>query len=112
MNVLLSKLSPSLRRLAGYLKPHRWTIALALLAMVGAGAASSLIAMLLGKLTDTGFYGQSAWIVTAAPLGLIGVALLHGGCMFSSNYLLGRVSQSVLAQLRREIYARVIIWVV
>lgn len=36
--------------------------------MLGAGASSSLIATLLGKLTDAGFYNQEAWVVLAAPI--------------------------------------------
>ena len=57
---LKSKLNPSLLRLVTYLKPHRGKIAMSIVFMIGAGAASSLIAMLLGKLTDVGFYDQEA----------------------------------------------------
>ena len=87
-------------RLATYLPPYKWYIALALFFMVAAGAASSLIATLLGKLTDIGFYNQEPWIVIAAPIALIFISVLHGGSMFMSNYLLGKVSQSVLVKLR------------
>ena len=46
----------SLKRLLGYLPPYKGIIALSIFFMVSAGAASSLIAWLLGKLTDVGFY--------------------------------------------------------
>ena len=83
---------------------------MSLLFMVCAGASSSLIAALLGKLTDAGFYDQKEWIVIGAPVALIGVAFLHGGSMFMSNYLLGKTSQSVLLKLRSEIYHKLLRW--
>lgn len=107
---LKSRLNPSLLRLVTYLKPHRGKIAMSLVFMIGAGAASSLIAMLLGKLTDVGFYDQEAWIVVAAPIALIFISVLHGGSMFMSNYLLGKTSQAVLVKLRGEIFHKILHW--
>lgn len=107
---LKSKLNPSLLRLLTYLKPHRGKIAMSIVFMIGAGAASSLIAMLLGKLTDVGFYDQEAWIVVAAPIALIFISVLHGGSMFMSNYLLGKTSQAVLVKLRGEIFHKILRW--
>lgn len=110
MRFKLPVITPALRRLFAYLPPYRWQIALAVLFMVGAGAASSLIATLLGKLTDIGFYNQEPWIVIAAPVGLIFVSVLHGGSMFMSNYLLGKVSQSVQRTLREQIFHNFLRW--
>ena len=107
---LTSRISPSMRRLVGYLPPYRWKIALAIFFMVAAGSASGLIATLLGKLTDLGFYEQAPWIIFAAPIGLIFISILHGGSMFMSNFLLGNVSQSVMATLRSQIYHKLIRW--
>lgn len=103
-------INPSLRRLFSYLPPYRWYIVLSVFFMVAAGAASSLIAKLLGELTDIGFYNQAPWIVIAAPVGLIFISLLHGGSMFMSNYLLGKVSQSVLMTLRQQIFHKFLRW--
>lgn len=101
---------PSLLRLVTYLKPHRGKIAMSLVFMIGAGAASSLIAVLLGKITDVGFYAQEVWIVLAAPVALIFISVLHGGSMFMSNYLLGKTSQAVLVTLRGEIFHKILRW--
>ena len=76
--------------------------------MACAGASSSLIATLLGKLTDAGFYDQQEWIVIGAPIALILIAFLHGGSMFMSNYLLGKTSQTVLLNLRSHIYHKLL----
>jgi subfamily B ATP-binding cassette protein MsbA len=105
-----SKADPNLIWLAGYLYPYKYRIAISVFFMITAGLASSLIAKLLGTLTDAGFYDQKAWIILAAPIGLIFIAVLHGGSMYMSNYLLGKVSQSVLRKIRKEIFHRIIHW--
>lgn len=106
----LKVLSPGLQRLARYIVQYKVSIVLALIAMIGAGAASSLIAVLLGKLTDIGFYQQEPWIIIAAPVGLIFISALNGGSMLASSYLLARISQSVMMTLRRELFARILRW--
>ena len=90
---LRTAFSPGLRRLAGYLPQYKWSVLLALVAMLGAGAASSLIALLLGKLTDIGFYKQESWIIIAAPVGLIFIAALNGGSMRATICLRESASQ-------------------
>lgn len=110
LTFIKARFSPSLLRLVGYLGPYRWKIALAIFFMITAGAASGLIATLLGKLTDLGFYEQDPWIIYAAPIGLICISVLHGGSMFMSNLILGHVSQSVMATLRAQIYQKLIRW--
>ena len=74
-------------------------IGFALVGMTIAAGSSSLIALLLGKLTDQGFYEKSGMVAVWAPLALIGVSVLHGSATFASSYLLQRVSQSVLVKL-------------
>ena len=56
--------------------------------MVLSASTSSLIAVLFGNLTQLGFYDQQPWIVIAAPFALVFIAVLNGGSMFMSNYLL------------------------
>ncbi len=113
MNLLskyYNKLDPNLRRLASYLPKYRWFVGGAIACMVIAAASSSLVASLLGKLTDLGFYNKQAWIVVAAPIALIAVSFLHGGSMFLSNYLLSRASQFLLQELRQQLFAKILRW--
>lgn len=99
-----------LKRLFLYLKHYRFLICLSVLSMFLAASTSSLIAVLFGKLTQLGFYDQQPWVVIAAPIGLILVAIINGGSMFMSNYLLSKVSQSVLFQLREELFDKILSW--
>lgn len=78
--------------------------------MVLSASTSSLIAVLFGNLTQLGFYDQQPWIVIAAPFALVFIAVLNGGSMFMSNYLLSKVSQSVLFQLREQLFAKILTW--
>lgn len=78
--------------------------------MLLAAGASSLIALLLGKLTDSGFYETDPGMVLAAPVGLIVIAGINGLSMLMSNYCLGMVSQSVMMTLRRELFSRILRW--
>lgn len=105
-----SRLDPGLLRLATYLPKYRWLVGGAIACMVTAAVSSSLVASLLGKLTDLGFYNKEAWIIVAAPIGLIAVSFLHGGSMFLSNYLLSRASQFLLQELREQLFAKILRW--
>jgi subfamily B ATP-binding cassette protein MsbA len=101
---------PGLRRLFSYLPEHKRMIGFALVGMTIAAGSSSLIALLLGKLTDQGFYEKGGTVAVWAPLALIGVSVLHGSATFASSYLLQRVSQSVLVKLRTLMFDRVLRW--
>ncbi len=102
--------NPALMRLFRYLPPYKHYLILAALAMVASGGASSLIAMMLGKLTDMGFYDKNPAVVYWAPLALIGISVLYGGSQFLSSYWLAKVSQSVLRSIRMEMFSRVLNW--
>ncbi len=110
MQKLLGRVDPNLRRLALYLRPHARLLALAVFAMTASAGASSLIALLLGMLTDVGFYEREGWIILAAPVGLVFITALNGGGMFASNVLLAKVSQLVTMRLRSELFRAVLRW--
>ena len=110
LNKLWRKTDPNLRRLLAYLPKYRHLLGGAVACMLVAAASSSLVAYLLGQLTDLGFYDKQAWIVVAAPVALIVVSFFHGGSMFLSNYLLSRASQFLLQDLREELFAKILRW--
>lgn len=109
-NLMSRALDANVLRFLSYMKKEKWKMVFALLFMVLSGATSSMLASLLGNLTDIGFYEKESWVIYAAPLGLIGVAILHGGSMFGSAYLLATVSQRTLATIRSEMFAKIMRW--
>lgn len=99
-----------LLRLFRYLPPYKWYLVGAGLAMVAGGAASSLIALILGKLTDMGFYQKDSIVLYLAPLALVGISILHGGSQYLSSFLLVRVSQGILLEVRTLMFSRMVRW--
>lgn len=102
--------NPYLMRLFRYLPPYKWYLVGAGAAMAVGGGASSLIALILGKLTDMGFYQQDPIVAVLAPAALIGVAALNGGSQYLSSYLLVRVSQSIMLEIRTLMFERISHW--
>lgn len=102
--------NPYLMRLFRYLPPYKWLIIGAATAMVVGGGASSLIALVLGKLTDMGFYEKDTSVIYWAPIALIGISIIHGGSQYVSQFFLVRVSQNVLIQIRTMMFERVLRW--
>lgn len=101
---------PYVSRLMGYLPPYTKKIIWAIVFMVIGSSSSSLIAVLLGKLTDMGFYEHNPVIVWWTPIGLIGITLLHSGTQYLSNYILLKVSQDVLITIRSQMFRQMINW--
>lgn len=110
MNLFANSSVPTIKRFLTYVLPYKKRVALALCAMMTSAGASSLMALLLGKLTDIGFYEKDPRIVIAAPLGLILIAGLNGLGMLASNTLLAGVSQSVMMKFRAEMFHRFMHW--
>lgn len=104
------EMTASVKRLFSYLLGYKATIAIAIVAMLVSAGTSSLIALLLGKLTDMGFYEKNPVVMWWAPAALVGISLMHGGATFTSSYLLQKISQSVLVQLRSQMFTNVISW--
>ena len=101
---------PALRRLLGYLLPYKGTLAIAILAMIVTATTSSMIAVLVGKLTDQGFYEKDPTAMWWAPSALLFIALIHGLSTFTSSLYLQKVSQNVLFEMRIQMFARMIRW--
>ena len=80
-------------RLFAYLPPYKFYIFLALIAMVAAAAGSSLMALLMGKLTDLGFYQKNGLVAIWAPIALIGISVL---LIYFKKFLRKSWSNSVL----------------
>ena len=68
---------PNIVRLLKMLRPYKKWIIYAVIALAVTAGSSSLIAMLLGKLTDMGFYEHNPYVLLWAPVALPGITVLH-----------------------------------
>jgi subfamily B ATP-binding cassette protein MsbA len=100
---------PNLRRLFGMVLSHRRVLAVALLATTITAATEPLMAKLTGVLTDRALFERSADAIWM-PLLFVGLFVVRGLASFASSYLLNRISQAVLMDLRTTMFERMLRW--
>lgn len=106
----VKKEQDAVRRLFSYVLQYKKKIAIALCAMLINAGASSLIAVLVGQLTDKGFYEKDPNAIWWAPSALLAISLAYGVASFVSTYYLQAISQSILCNFRKRLFSRVIHW--
>ncbi len=99
--------SQTLKRLFGLLAPYKARIAVALTATAITSATEPAVAALMKQLLDNGFVktGFPVWI---APLIVVGIFVLRGMATFSASFLMAWVSGRLVAQLRQQMFARLL----
>lgn len=101
---------PIFRRLLRLVLAHKGVLAVAVVAMALTAASEPLIARMTGLLLDQGFYQRSATAAIWVPVAFVAIFVLRGSTSFASGYLLNRVSQDVLVQLRAQMFDRLLGW--
>ena len=103
-----NKQQDAVRRLFSHVLQYKKWLAVAMVAMVVTAGSSSLIALLVGQLTDKGFYEKDPTAIWWAPGSLLIISLAYGVSSFVSSYFLQRISQDILHKFRtnssREYY--------
>ena len=101
---------PNLRRLMGMVLAQRKVLGFALLATAIAAVTEPILAKLTGVLTDRALLerdpGSAIWL----PLAFVGLFIVRGLSSFASSYLLNRISQGVLVDLRTAMFERMLRW--
>ncbi|MCX7629388.1 MAG: ABC transporter transmembrane domain-containing protein, partial [Geminicoccaceae bacterium] len=97
-----------LRLLARYLAPHRVTIAATLLALVLAAAAVLSLGIGLRYLVDGGFAGGKPEALDHAAKAVLLLVLVLALATFARSWLVTRLGERVVADLRRDLFARVV----
>lgn len=95
-------------RLLGYVKPYWKAFGLAVLAMVGTAATEPVFPAIMKYLLDKGFQTPDPRLVWLIPLGIMVLFVARGLLSFGTNYLMTWISTRLVADLRREMYARLI----
>ena len=101
---------PNLRRLFGMVLGHRKVLAFALLATMIAAATDPILAKLTGVLTDRALLARDSSSLMWLPLAFVALFIVRGLATFASSYLLNRISQSVLMNLRMTMFDRMLRW--
>jgi len=101
---------PVFRRLFSRVLQERRILAVALVAMLISAATEPLMARMTGLLLDQGFYQRDAHAGIWVPAAFVGIFILRGLSSFASTYLLNRISQGVLVELRAQMFDKLITW--
>jgi subfamily B ATP-binding cassette protein MsbA len=100
----------ALRRLLRMVLAQRGTLAVAFVAMLFTAATEPVMAKLTGVLLDQGFYARDNRAGIWIPAAFVGLFLVRGLSTFASSYLLTRISQNVLIDLRGAMFERLLRW--
>lgn len=96
-----------LRRLATVLRPYLKSLLIAMVAMIIVGGFNSLQAYMVKPLLDEIFFNKNGGMLNLLPLGLILIFCIKGVFYFLYSFLLERVGQSVIRDLRHAVYAHI-----
>lgn len=94
-----------LAKLLDTLKPHRNLLILAMVGMVFVGGFNALQAYMVKPLLDEIFFNRDALLLNILPLALLALFLVKGVFYFMYSYLLEKVGQSVIRDLRIRVYS-------
>lgn len=95
-----------LSRLLRYLRPHYKLFATAILATIIVAASETSMPALMKPLLDDGFAGKLNATLWVVPFLLVGLAMARSLSQYASNYLLTRITSSVLFTLRQQMFSR------
>ncbi len=101
---------PVFRRLMGRVLQEKRVLAVAMLAMLVAAATEPLMARMTGLLLDQGFYQRDSAAGLWVPLAFVGIFIVRGLAGFTSSFLLNRISQGVLLELRGQMFDKLLLW--
>jgi ATP-binding cassette, subfamily B, bacterial MsbA len=98
----------TVKRLWQFVRPHRWGVALSVLAFILASATEPMVPALLKHVFDQGFSDQSSYPVWAFPVALVGLFTLRGVLFFIGSYLLTWAASRIVFDLRCALMQSVI----
>lgn len=92
------------RRLLRYLTPYKGRLGLASACMVGVAVLTASLAYLVKPALDEIFFHKNSRMLFIIPLVVASVYLLKGLCDFGQYYLMSYIGQSVIRDLRAQMF--------
>lgn len=94
------------RRLLGYSKQYWWVFAIASIGMIAAATANGLFVRQVEPLVEEVFTQRNPEAMVWVPLMILGLVALRGIGSFIGDYGVAYVAQSVIRDLRRDLFAQ------
>jgi subfamily B ATP-binding cassette protein MsbA len=97
----------TIRRLLHYVKPYKSWLAIAMICMVIVASMGGAQAYMVKPLLDEIFFKKDHNMLMLVPLAIMGIFLVKGVFYYTYNYLLAKVGQSVIRDLRNVLYTHI-----
>ena len=94
-------------RIMQYVKPYKGLLAIAMVCMVVVSSMSGAQAYMVKPLLDEIFFKQDRDMLMVVPLLVMGIFLFKGFFAFCYDYLLRKIGQSVIMDMRNELYQHI-----
>ena len=94
------------KRLLEYLKPYSLKLMLALFCMSGVAIMTASLAYLVKPALDEIFFERNKEMLLMIPVVVASVYIFKGFCDFGQYYLMSFIGQSVIRDLREEMFAK------
>jgi len=101
----LSIKSVNWSRLFGYLKPYRWRMALAILALLAANGLGLAFPLVIVRLLESVTQVKSYGPLNSLAMLLVGLFLFQAAFTFVQSYLLTYIGERIVYDLRTSLYA-------
>ena len=97
----------TISRLLQYVKPYKSWLVISMVCMVIVASMAGAQAYLVKPLLDEIFFNKDSTMLKLVPLVIMGVFLVKGLFSYSYNYLLQKVGQSIIRDLRNLLYSHI-----
>jgi subfamily B ATP-binding cassette protein MsbA len=95
-------------RLWPRVRPHRWQLAFASLALVASGLLALAFPMAVRYMLDAAFVDGDRALLDRIAIGLVVIFTIQSALNYGQTYLLSAVGERSVAGLRRELFARLL----
>ena len=92
-------------RLLTYLKPHKWRMTAAIVAMLGVSALTALLAYMVKPVLDDVFFAKRENMLYLLPPLVVVLYLVKGFLSYTHNYQMSYIGNATVTRLRDELFA-------
>ncbi len=94
-------------RLLKYLKPHKWRMTAAIVAMLGVSALTALLAYMVKPVLDDVFFAKRESMLYLLPPLVVILYLVKGFLSYTHNYQMSYIGNATVTRLRDELFASI-----
>jgi subfamily B ATP-binding cassette protein MsbA len=95
------------RRVLEFIKPHWVRLLIAMVCMILVSALTAAMAYLIKPVIDEIFMEKDVSRLNVLPFVIVLVFFLKGACEFGQSYLMNRVGNSIVKQIRDRLYSHI-----